>query len=73
MDTIVSCILTSSSLFRWLVEIMLLCISLLAALSATATAQQQDPQNMVTYEEKFITGAKKYALEKWSDAIIHIR
>lgn len=50
----------------------LLYILLLAAWLSGASAQQ-DPLNMVSYEEKFITGAKKYALEKWSDAIIYIR
>lgn len=55
---------------RW----MILCVSLLVAgwLFPAARAQQ-DPQNMVSYDEKFITGVKKYALEKWSDAIIYIR
>ena len=33
---------------------------------------QHDPQNMVSYEEKFVTGVKKYALENWADTIIYI-
>lgn len=47
---------------------MVLIVGLLRAALA-----QQDPHNMVSFEEKFITGVKKYALEKWSDAIIYIR
>ena len=46
---------------------------LLVTAVLSVSVAQQDPQNMVSYEEKFITGVKKYALEKWSDAIIYIR
>ena len=51
----------------------LLCCSLLAISWILPASAQQDPQNMLSYDEKFITGVKEYAQEKWSDAIFHIR
>jgi hypothetical protein len=49
------------------------CVLVLAAWSLSLACAQKDPESMVTYEEKFITGVRKYALEEWSDAIFFIR
>lgn len=45
----------------------------MAALFFAGGSAQYDPQNMMTYDEKFVMGVRAYALGKWSDAIIHIR
>ena len=49
---------------------VLLCF--LAFLDASAVSGQEDPVNMVSYDEKFALGMKKYAQGRWSDVIAYI-
>ena len=50
---------------------IILCTFLLAILKVSVSGQQ-DPDNMITYEENFIRGVSSYAQEKWSNTIAHI-